>query len=256
MRTVRAVNIACCLFTAAILLLLNIFIDARVYAFDETPQGKIVYLTFDDGPIPIVTDKILDVLKAEDIKATFFVVGKEIEEREQILKRIYEEGHTIGLHTYTHNFNKLYRSSDIFISEMLKEQDMIRQLLDITPKVVRFPGGSAGRMTQDLLDRLHNNEMKVFDWNVDLQDGVQDGISVQQIVENGTNFNPKFSRVIILAHTNSNNMNTAKALPEIIRYYKERGYEFAPIGEDTKEYYYKIKGKSNKEPSPVHNIKK
>ena len=65
---------------------------------------KIVYLTFDDGPTPKITEDILDVLQAKNVKATFFVVGKEIKGRENILKRIYEEGHGIGLHTYSHNF--------------------------------------------------------------------------------------------------------------------------------------------------------
>lgn len=254
MRTIRAVIPSC--FFAAILLLINIFCYDTAYALDETHQQKIVYLTFDDGPVPIVTDRILDVLRAENVKATFFVVGKEIETREEILKRIYEEGHTIGLHTYTHNFNKLYRNPEMFISEMLKERELINGLLDINPTVVRFPGGSAGRMTQDLLDKLHSNEMKVFDWNVDLEDGIHGEMSVRQIVENGTKLNAKYSRIIILAHTNSNNLNTAKALPEIIKYYKNLGYEFAPIDDGTKEYYYRIKGKNPKEPSPVQNIKK
>jgi peptidoglycan/xylan/chitin deacetylase (PgdA/CDA1 family) len=250
MKTVKIKTIL--YFCAAAIFLSSMLCIHQVYALDETVAKKVVYLTFDDGPVPIVTDKILDVLKKEKIKATFFVVGKEIQNREKILKRIHQEGHTIGLHTCTHNYKKLYQNTNVFIQEMLKEREMIQELLNITPTVIRFPGGSAGRMNHNLLHNLHKNEMTVFDWNVDVKDGICDGITVEQIVANATKLTPKQPRMIILAHTNYNNVNTAKALPEIIRYYRNMGYEFAPLTGDTKEYYYKIKG----EPRPVQNIKK
>lgn len=219
----------------------NIYSENYVYAFDEAHEEKKVYLTFDDGPIPIITEKILDVLKEQNVKATFFVVGKEIPEREHILKRIYEEGHTIGLHTYSHKFRKVYRSDDAFLDEMLKARKQINELLNINPTAVRFPGGSAGRMTQELLEKLHSNNMRVFDWTLDLHDGTSADISVGQIIKNGRNFNSNYTRLIILAHCNSNNLNTVKALPEIIKYYKEMGYEFAAIKDDTPDYYYRLK---------------
>ncbi len=209
-------------------------------AYDKVAESKKVYLTFDDGPIPGTTEKILDVLKEEDVKATFFVVGKEIHEREHILKRIYEEGHTIGLHTYNHKFRKVYKSEDAFINEMLQTRELINKLLNINPTAIRFPGGSSGRMTQEMLDKIHSNNMKVYDWTLDLHDG--DGeISVSRIIRNGESFNPKYSRLIILAHCNSNNKNTVKALPEIIKFYKNLGYEFEAIKDDTPDYYYRLK---------------
>lgn len=209
-------------------------------AYNKTPSSKKVYLTFDDGPIPGVTEKILDVLKEEDVKATFFVVGKEIHEREHILKRIYEEGHTIGLHTYNHKFRKVYKSEETFINEMIQTRELINKLLNINPTAIRFPGGSSGRMTQEMLDKIHSNNMKVYDWTLDLHDG-DGGISVSGIIRNGESFNPKYSRLIILAHCNSNNKNTVKALPEIIKFYKNLGYEFEAIKDDTPDYYYRLK---------------
>jgi peptidoglycan/xylan/chitin deacetylase (PgdA/CDA1 family) len=226
-----------------ILTLLNSFSSNYVHAFDEMPEEKKVYLTFDDGPIPGITDRILDVLKEQNIKATFFVVGKEIPEREYILKRIYQEGHTIGLHTYNHKFKKIYRSDDVFVAEMLQVRTMVNQVLNINPTAIRFPGGSAGRMTQELLDKLHSNNMRVYDWTIDLHDGGRADISASYIVRNGEKFNPKYSRHIILAHCNSNNKNTVKALPEIIKYYKDLGFEFASIKDDTPDYYYRLKTK-------------
>lgn len=224
---------------------LNNFWGNYVYAFDEVYEERKVYLTFDDGPIPIITERILDVLKQENVKATFFIVGKEIPEREHILKRIYDEGHTIGLHTYSHKFRKVYRSDDAFLDEMLKARKQINQLLSINPTAVRFPGGSSGRMTQELLDKLHMNNMRVFDWTLDLHDGSSTEMSVGQIIKNGRKFNTKCTRLIILAHCNSNNSNTIKALPEIIKYYKEMGYKFATIKDDTPDYYYRLKQNKN-----------
>ncbi len=214
-----------------------------VHAFDELPEERKVYLTFDDGPIPGITERILDVLKEHKIKATFFVVGKEIPEREHVLKRIYNEGHTVGLHTYNHKFSKVYRNDDTFVNEMIKVREQVNQILNINATAIRFPGGSSGRMTQDLLDKLHSNNFKVFDWTLDLHDGNSSDVSVSQIVKNGKGFNPKYTRIIILAHCNSNNKNTVKALPEIIEYYKGLGYEFAAIKEDTPDYYYRLKTK-------------
>jgi peptidoglycan/xylan/chitin deacetylase (PgdA/CDA1 family) len=240
MRAARFIAIA----TIAIaVFFINILGSNYIYAFDSVPDEKKVYLTFDDGPIPIVTEKILDILKEQNIKATFFVVGKEIPEREHILKRIYTEGHAIGLHTYNHKFRKIYRSDDAFVDEMLKAREIVSQAINISPKAIRFPGGSSGRMTQELLDKLHSNDMKVFDWNLDLHDGDRGDINVSQIIRNGENFNPKYGRLIILAHCNSNNKNTIKALPEIIRYYKDLGYEFEPIKDDTPDYYYRLRTK-------------
>jgi len=232
--------------TVLLMLLLLIFMQTQATAFLGTVSAsnidkKTVYLTFDDGPIPIVTDKILDTLKENDIKATFFVVGKEIHEREHLLKRIHEEGHAIGLHTYSHNFKKIYSNSNIFIDEMLKTQEEIKKVVGHTSNIIRFPGGSEGRLTQNFLDKLHENNLKVYDWNVNTYDGVNATMPVQKLINNGTKYKDSYSRLIILMHCNSNNKNTIKALPEIIRYYKSIGYEFKIITDDTKEYYYRIK---------------
>lgn len=204
---------------------------------------KVVYLTIDDGPSPVVTNQMLDVMKNNNVKATFFVVGKEIDGREEILKRIYDEGHSIGLHTYSHDFKKIYKSEDIFIDEMLKTQKKVEEVTGFKPTVLRFPGGSAGYLNKNFLDKIHKNNLKVYDWNVNLEDGVKPDLSVQQIIRNAEKCKKDNSRVIILMHCNFNNKNTSKALPSIINYYKELGYEFETITEDTKEYYYKFRKK-------------
>ncbi|MBZ9621937.1 polysaccharide deacetylase [Clostridium sp. FP2] len=207
---------------------------------DITPS-KIAYLTFDDGPTYIVTPALLDVLKKQNVKATFFVVGKEIEGKESILKRIYNEGHSIGLHTYSHNFKKIYRSTEGFIDEMTKTSHKINEVTGFAPKIIRFPGGSSKRLNALSLDDLHKNNFKVYDWNVNIYDGVNPNLNVDQLICNSKIIKGNKDAAIILMHCNFNNKNTVAALPKIIKYYKDLGYEFKAITEDTPEYYYRLK---------------
>lgn len=205
------------------------------------PVSKFVYLTFDDGPTYVVTDALLDVLKNEKVKATFFIVGKEIEGKESILKRIYSEGHSIGLHTYSHNFKKIYRSSDEFINEMERTSSKIKEITGSTSKIIRFPGGSSKRLNSLTLENLHKKNFKIYDWNVDALDGVNPNLSVTQLIKNAKKIRGNENTAILLMHCNSNNKNTVKSLPGIIKYYLDLGYEFKAITKDTPEYYYKFK---------------
>ncbi|MDP4089239.1 MAG: polysaccharide deacetylase family protein [Bacillota bacterium] len=226
----------------------NIFslpVKAEGEPLNEPVNGKKVYLTFDDGPIPVITEGILDVLKEQNVKATFFVVGKEIPQREDILRRIYNEGHSIGLHTYSHKYKKVYNCDDSLINEMLKTREIVQNTLGISPTAIRFPGGSSRHLTKELLDSLHSLNMKVYDWNIDLYDGEHEVPPVSQIIKNGKNFKPGYKSLIILAHSNSNNSNTVKALPGIIKFYKELGYSFSAIETDTPEYHYKMRKSSS-----------
>ncbi|MBU3146777.1 polysaccharide deacetylase [Clostridium sp. CF012] len=207
---------------------------------DITPP-KFVYLTFDDGPTHVITAQLLDVLKKQNVKATFFVVGKEIEGKESILKRIYDEGHGIGLHTYSHNFKKIYKSMEDFIDEMTKTAHKIEEVTGFSPKIIRFPGGSSKRLTALSLDALHKNNFKVYDWNVNIYDGINPNLSAAQLICNSKTIKGNKSAAIILMHCNFNNKNTVKALPEIIKYYEDLGYEFKAITEATPEYYYRFK---------------
>ena len=206
---------------------------------------KYAYLTFDDGPTHVITNALLDVLKKENVKATFFVVGKEIEGKELILKRIHDEGHGIGLHTYSHNFKKIYRSCDEFTSEMVKTSNKIKEITGTTSKIIRFPGGSSKRLNASNLEVLHKNDFKIYDWNVNICDGINPDLSVAQLIKNSQIIKGNKAEAIILMHCNFNNKNTVKALPGIIRYYHDLGYKFKVINADTPEYYYKFRDKKN-----------
>lgn len=218
--------------------------SARVHA-DEPEENhgekKEVYLTFDDGPTPGVTERILDVLKEKNAKATFFVVGKEIDQRENVLKRIYDEGHAIGVHTYSHNFKKIYSSEDKFVSENIEAAQKVKEITGYTPTVLRFPGGSSSHLSENLLEKLHENNFKVYDWNCSIEDGVKPYLSSSSLFANAKKVRGDQNRIIILMHCNSNNKTTVEALPEIIDYYRQQGYEVKPITKDTEEFYYRIR---------------
>lgn len=216
-------------------------ISSNVCLSEVALESKKVYLTFDDGPSYKITNKLLDNLKENEVKATFFVVGKEIVGRENILRRIHEEGHSIALHTYSHDFKKIYRSNDIFIDEMKRTSELIKGIVGIEPKAIRFPGGSAGVLNEEFLNKIHQNGFKIYDWNVDLLDGVNPDLSVERLLNNAKRAKGEQNNRIILAHCNYNNVNTCRVLADIIKYYKEQGFSFETIDDNTEEYYYKLR---------------
>lgn len=217
------------------------FKNNALESFKKDSEEKELYLTFDDGPTTILTPKVLDILKENKVKATFFVVGKLIDERKDILKRIHSEGHGIGLHTFSHNFGKVYSSNKNFIDEMCETSDKIYDCLKIRPSAIRFPGGSYKRLNKELLKELHKNKFKVYDWNIGIDDGVNTNISPETLYRKAMTNKFHFHTIFLLMHCNENNINTCSALPRIIKYYKDKGYKFKIITNKTPEYYYRIK---------------
>ncbi|AYE35186.1 polysaccharide deacetylase family protein [Clostridium septicum] len=207
---------------------------------EKIPFKKEVYLTFDDGPSCRVTDNVLDILKENDVKATFFLIGNQIMGKEEVVKRINAEGHSIGLHTFNHKFKYVYSSEDKFIEEMNDCREEINRVVGISPSIIRFPGGSYKHLSKKYLKRLHENDFKVYDWNVDSTDGMNPNLPADKIYRKAIKVNKDSKPTIILMHCTDLQKNTPKALPEIIKYYKDKGYEFKTITEDTKEMYFNI----------------
>lgn len=199
---------------------------------------KIIYLTFDDGPSTIVTNYILDVLKEQQVKATFFIVGNNIKGSEAILKRIYNEGHSIGLHTYSHKYNQIYSSENSFIQEMKRTSEEINKVLGIKPNIIRFPYGSNPHLNNNFLIKLHNNNFKTYDWNVSISDGVKPYSVPEEFTREAISRGDGISYIVFLMHCNNVNINTCKALPEIIQHYKKSGYKFRAITNNTPEFYW------------------
>ncbi|MZK51104.1 polysaccharide deacetylase family protein [Clostridium beijerinckii] len=202
---------------------------------------KIIYLTFDDGPSYKVTSNVLDILKENEVKATFFLIGSQIKDKEDVVKRIYNEGHSIGLHTYTHNFRKIYCNEDRFIQEMIFCRSEIQEVIGVAPNIIRFPGGSYKHLSKNYLKKLHDNNFRVYDWNMDNCDGLNPKIQPYNLYRRAIKGSDKLDNIILLLHCTDMNKNTCKALPKIIKYYKSQGYEFKRITDETAELYFPIK---------------
>lgn len=215
-----------------------------VSASEIDPNKKIIYLTFDDGPSPL-TDKVLDILKENGVKATFFLIGNQIKENESTVKRIYNEGNSIGLHTYTHKNRKIYSSENNFMKEMNNTREEINRVVGIKPDILRFPGGSRKHLSENLLKNLHKNNYKVYDWNIVTSDGLRAKTPPQKLFNEAISNKNKVNPIILLMHCDYMHKNTCKALPKIIKFYKDNGYEFKIITSDTPELYFPIYSKSN-----------
>lgn len=146
-------------------------------------QFKTLYLTFDDGPSPQNTNAILEVLKRRGIKATFFLLGRYVEWYPDIARQIAKEGHAIGIHGYSHDYNEIYKSVDGYLNDFEKAQRIIKDVLGIEPKIFRFPGGSNKEICKAIAAEMTKQGYVFFDWNASLEDAVIDP-EPEQLVEN------------------------------------------------------------------------
>lgn len=142
-----------------------------IYNLREDGQ-KVAYLTFDDGPSLDVTTRILDTLKSEGIYGSFFVVGYKVEQNPDVLKRIYNEGHYIANHGYSHKYSQVYKSCESVLEEYQKCEETIRNVLQIPEyetHLFRFPGGSAGgpynSIKKSAISLLKEKNIGIIDWN-------------------------------------------------------------------------------------------
>ena len=195
----------------------------------------IIYLTFDDGPSNL-TGKILDILDEEGIKATFFVTNGG-----EYVKRAYNSGHTIALHTYSHNYSYVYASESNYFTDLNNVSDSVYNTIGIRPNIIRFPGGSSNTISRNynkgIMSRLVNDVTSrgyiYFDWNIDSNDAGGDGYNSNKIYNNVINGLSHNKTNIVLMHDSANHRSTVNALRDIIRYGKDNGYSFKAITNDT-----------------------
>ena len=219
-----------------IVLILFIF-----FPFIVNAESKVIYLTFDDGPSRN-TSYILDVLKSENVKATFFITGKG---SDYIIKREYEEGHSIGLHTYSHNYKAIYSKVDVYFQDI---EAVNQRLCDITTtrsKIVRFAGGSSNTISRrykkgimsELIKEVIARGYKYYDWNIDSGDA--SGVYNCNIIYNNVVKNLKSNRVnMVLMHDSKK--CTLKVLKKVIDYGKSNGYKFKKITYETEMITQKV----------------
>lgn len=190
---------------------------------------KIIYLTFDDGP-SIYTNDILNILAEKGVKATFFVANRDYNDG---YINILKSGNKLGLHTNTHDYNRIYKSNRAFINDV---ESIRKKVFDVTGEninIYRFPGGSSNSFVKkdDLrlnIDYLHSENLEYFDWNCDSTDSTGANVSVSTIVLSSQQCSNK-NIINLLMHDNNGHINTVKALPEVIDYYISKGYEFRTL---------------------------
>lgn len=190
---------------------------------------KTMYLTFDDGPSPENTEKILDILKEKDIKATFFVIGENARRYPETVKRIVEEGHTIGIHCDNHDYNKLYKSVDSYVADFEQAYETVYGITGEKVRLFRFPGGSINaynkKVYQDIIEEMTNRGFVYFDWNASLEDAVSKGASPENLIQNAKESTLGRKRIVLLAHDTVD--NTALCLEELIEQFPE--YRMEPL---------------------------
>ena len=194
-------------------------------------EEKIAYLTFDDGPSKTVTPLILDLLKQENIKASFFVLGSRVELNPDVLKREYEEGHFLANHGYSHIYSNIYSSAEAVLEEYNKTQQAIAEALGIEydGHLFRFPGGSNGGKYHSLKAQakslLEANQIGYIDWNA-LSNDSAGAKTKEALLENVKSTVGQKQVVIILMHDAGDKILTYEVLPEVIAYLRQQGYIF------------------------------
>ena len=227
--------------------------DAKQYSYDAVKVAeklsnydysnngeKIVFLTFDDGASTTVTPKILDVLEQEDVRATFFVTGDTIEKggekSRELIKRSFDFGNAIANHSYSHNYKTLYpnRRLDLnnFLEDFKKTDNLLKDILGpyFSTRVIRCPGGHMSwKDMQPLDDYLKENNMASIDWNALNADAEGKRKSASELVEYAKKTSQGKEMVVLLMHDTYGKEETAKALPEIIKHFKDNGYTFKTL---------------------------
>ena len=209
----------------------------------QSAESHVCYLTFDDGPSE-VTMQILDVLAKEDVQATFFVTGENSVQSEKALRAAAEAGHSIGVHSYSHDYEAIYASVEDYLADFNEMYLRIRELTGKPPEIFRFPGGSINIYNQQvytaIIAEMTRRGFVFYDWNTEASDAQRGAISAGQITSNVLGGAAGKDRLIVLMHDRADNANTAAALPGIIEGLREAGYRFAPLTNTVEPitYYY------------------
>lgn len=222
-------------FSLAIELTTNSIIDESLKEKISTltkQEKKIAYLTFDDGPTLKATGKILNILKEEEVKATFFVIGKYVKKHPELVKRAYEEGHYIANHGYNHDNHKLYKSADSFISEIKNTDIEISKAIGVDnycSHVFRFPNGFMSpnnkAKKKEAAKLLSDMNYTFIDWNCLNNDSIKKYNS-SQLLKNLKKSCKGKGTLVVLMHDTSDVSDTPSVLKDSIDYLKEQGYEF------------------------------
>ena len=204
--------------------LLSNFYSSPQTSFAEESQN-VIYLTFDDGPCDKVTPKILDVLKKEKVPATFFIVGRQAERRKNILKRAHDEGHTLAVHSYSHDYKEIYSSSNALLEDIEKCNNVICSVTGEYSHIYRFPGGSF-TVAPEKIKAVTANGYTFVDWNASFRDSELKDCTADKLYTAAISTVANPQKIVMLAHDTTDKTETVEALKDVIRHFKELGYKF------------------------------
>ena len=195
----------------------------------EDTEQKVICLTFDDGPTDSTTPKVLDILDTFGVRATFFLIGRQISGREDIVRRTAAAGHAVGIHTYSHVYREIYASPQALLRDIAACRKAIRAALPgYEGKLYRFPGGEYGK-PEALRRAVREAGLTVCAWNASADDSVLPHATADELFENAVRTGADRQRIVLLLHDGVNYRATVACLPRIIRHYKARGYRFETL---------------------------
>lgn len=206
----------------------------KVVSQDGLVEDKVIYLTIDDGPTK-KTSELLKILEEHDVEATFFVTAQFLNRKQIVeeLKRIKEKGHQIAVHTYSHDYKKIYKSVDAYVEDYQKMEKLIVEATGECSRIFRFPGGSnAGyneKIREELIAEMNHRGLIYYDWNA--FDGDTDGLSKEEMKEKAITEAGYKNKSILLIHDIPGESKTLAVLPDIIKELKAQGYRFAKLDE-------------------------
>lgn len=218
----------------------NRLAEGLAKAIDIYFHPKVMYLTFDDGPSAENTTAVLDILKSRNIKATFFVVGKNVRKHPEVAKRIVADGHTIGIHCNDHNYAKLYESVDSYLQDFDEAYQAVLDVTGVKVKLFRFPGGSINAYNKaiypEITEKMTERGFIYFDWNASLEDAVKRS-DPSELIANATSTTLGRNEVILLAHDIVH--STALCLDELLDQFPE--YTMEPLTTEVEPIHMRIK---------------
>lgn len=211
----------------------ELYADGASVSSDAKDGQKCMYLSFDDGPSSL-TEKILDKLDAHQVKATFFVVGRNFKGKEALLQRIVDEGHALGIHTHSHQYKAIYASVESFLDDFYQVYDAVYQHTGYKAQIFRFPGGSVNGYNmgnyQQIIAEMLRRGFVYFDWNISAEDTVGTA-SAKSVKNNLLHDYERFDIAIALMHETGYVLD---ALDDVITAYQAAGFCFAPLAPDVR----------------------
>lgn len=231
-------------------------LDNQEQATEETQEpeepvvpvdpNSVIYLTFDDGPSNHSTEAILDILKENNVHATFFIVNYSAD-KIPLLQRMVDEGHTIGIHAYDHDYDACYSTDEAYPEGVVKLMEKLQRDVNYTPYCLRFPGGSSNTVSRSnegvmtrLAAKIESMGLEYYDWNVDSGDAEGNHIEASILSSNAIGEMVKGKDNFVLMHDTDAKDTTVQALQAIIDYGTENGYHFEAIDRDTPPVHHHI----------------